>query len=192
MRVPEETGSIAWEDAAVGQAAIEPELHVARALELFEDDLVHLGPRFDQSRCEDGEAAAAFDVAGGAEEALGRIEGGRIDAAREDAPARRLREVVGARQTGERIEQDHHIGTVFDEALRALDHELGNRDVVLAGHIERRRNDLASDGSLHIGYFLGALVDEQAHEVHFGVVGRNGSRDILEDRSLARLRGRDR
>ena len=95
------------------------------------------------------------------------------------------------RQTGERIEQDHHIGTVFDEALRALDHELGNRDVVLAGHIERRRNDLASDGSLHIGYFLGALVDEQAHEVHFGVVGRNGSRDILEDRGLARLRGRD-
>ena len=43
------------EDAAVGQIAIELELHVAGALELLKDDLVHLGAGIDKGGSKDGE-----------------------------------------------------------------------------------------------------------------------------------------
>ena len=59
----------------------------------------------------------------------------------------------------------------LDEALRALHHELGDGDVLLGGHVERRAHDLAVDRALHVGDFFGPLVDEQAHEVDLGVVG---------------------
>ena len=73
------------EDAAgVGQVAVELELHVAGALELLKDDLVHLGAGVDEGGGEDGERAAVFDVAGRAQETLGRIQGRRINAARQD------------------------------------------------------------------------------------------------------------
>src|SRR5215217_4997344 len=41
------------EDALVGDLAVEDDFRVARALELFEDDLVHLGPRVDQRSGDD-------------------------------------------------------------------------------------------------------------------------------------------
>src|SRR3546814_3585464 len=45
-------------DPALGEAAIEAQLHVAGALELLEDHLVHAAPGLDESGGEDGEAAA--------------------------------------------------------------------------------------------------------------------------------------
>src|SRR5262249_45719541 len=56
------------EHAAIHQAAVEVDLHVAGALELLEDDLVHPAAGVDQRGPEDGEAPALLDVAGGAEE----------------------------------------------------------------------------------------------------------------------------
>ena len=79
------------EDALVGERAREAQLHVAGALELLEDDLVHLGTGLDERRREDGQRAAALDVARGTEEALRRVERGRVDATREDATGRRGR-----------------------------------------------------------------------------------------------------
>jgi len=64
--------------------------------------------------------------------------------------------------------------------------------VIVGGHIEGRRHNLALDGTLHIGDLFGALVDEQADEVHLGVVNRDRLADLLEDRGLAGLgRGHD-
>ena len=60
------------EDALVDQLAVEDDFHVAGALELFEDHVVHAGAGIDQRGGDDGERAAFFDVAGRAEEALGR------------------------------------------------------------------------------------------------------------------------
>ena len=73
------------EDTAVGQVAVELELHVAGTLELLKDDLIHLGAGIDEGGGQDGERAAVLDVAGSAQETLGRIQGRRIDAARKDA-----------------------------------------------------------------------------------------------------------
>src|SRR5690606_22285546 len=68
-------------DAPLGEAAVEPELHVPGALELLEDDLVHAAARLHEGGGEDREAAALLEVAGGAEELLGRVEGAGVDAA---------------------------------------------------------------------------------------------------------------
>ena len=50
------------------------ELHVAGALELLVDDLVHLGAGVDEGGRDDGDGAALLDVAGSAEEALGLLQ----------------------------------------------------------------------------------------------------------------------
>src|SRR5215210_8771320 len=60
-------------DPAVRQLAVEPQLHVARALELLEDDLVHPAAGLDQRCREDRERAAVLDVARRPEELLGRV-----------------------------------------------------------------------------------------------------------------------
>src|SRR6266513_1250898 len=69
-------------DATLGDAPVEPQLHVASALELLEDDFVHLGTRLDERSCQDGEGSAFFDVASRTEELLGRIQRAGVDAAR--------------------------------------------------------------------------------------------------------------
>lgn len=72
-------------DTTVGKIAVELKLHVAGALKLFKDDFVHLGTGVDEGRGQDGERATILDITGCAQEALGRIQGRRIDAARKDA-----------------------------------------------------------------------------------------------------------
>ena len=59
--------------------------------------------------------------------------------------------------------------------------------MVVGRHIEGRGHDLALNGALHIGDLFRTLVDEQADEVHLGVVDRDGLADLLKDRCLAGL-----
>ena len=93
--------SIDGEDAPLGQLAVEVQLHVAGALELLVDHVVHAAAGIHQAGGDDRQAAAFLDVAGRAEEALGRVEGDRVDTAGERAPAGRHRQVVGAGQAGD-------------------------------------------------------------------------------------------
>src|SRR5699024_8662988 len=79
----------------------------------------------------------------------------------------------------------------LDQTLGALDGELGDRRVVVGRAVEGRRDDLALDGTLHVRNFLGTFVDEDDHEVRFGVVLGDRIRDLLHDRGLTGLRGRD-
>ena len=73
------------ENAAIGQVAVELELHVAGTLELLKDDLVHLGTGIDECGGQDGERATVLDIAGCTQKTLGRIQCRRINAARKDA-----------------------------------------------------------------------------------------------------------
>ena len=63
---------------------------------------------------------------------------------------------------------------VLDEALRLLDHHLGDLHVAAGGLIERARHDFAAHGALHLGDFFRPLVDEQ----HDQVAPRDDSRVI--------------
>src|SRR4051794_5108066 len=69
------------EDALVGDLAVEHDFAVTGALELLEDDLVHLGAGVDQRRGDDRERAAFLDVTSGAEEPLRPLERIGVDAA---------------------------------------------------------------------------------------------------------------
>src|SRR5215203_4437977 len=129
-------------DPTVRQLPIEPELHVARALELLEDDLVHPAAGLDQRRGEDRQRAAVLDVPRRPEELLGRIQGRGIHAARQYPAARRSREVVGPREPGYAVEQHDHVLALLDETLDALEDQLGHRYVVVGGLVEGRGDDL--------------------------------------------------
>src|SRR4029079_3853304 len=118
------------------------QLHVAGALELLEDDLVHLGARVDQGRGQDGQRAAVFDVAGGTEEAFRGVERAGVQTTGHDPSAGRGGEVVGTSQPGDRVEQDDDVVTHLDEALGPLDGELGDRGVVGGRAVEGRGDDL--------------------------------------------------
>src|SRR5204863_9683739 len=120
-------------DALVDQLALEVNFHVASAFELFENYVVHAAAGVDQGRRDDGERSAFFDVARGAEETLGALEGVGIDAAGEDLTGRRHDGVVGAGQAGDGIEQDDDVLLVVDEALGFFDDHFGDLHVAGGG-----------------------------------------------------------
>src|SRR6185437_308286 len=173
------------EDALVHELAVEDDLHVAGALELLEDDLVHAAAGLDQRGGDDGERAAFLDVAGGAEEALGALQGVGVHAAGEDLARGRNDGVVGAGEAGDGVEQDDHVALVLDQALGLFDHHLGDLDVAAGGLVEGRADDFALDRALHVGDFFRALVNQQHHQHHLGVVGGDGVGDGLQQHGLA-------
>ncbi len=62
------------EDAAVGNAPIQMQFHVARALEFFKDNFVHAAAGVNEGRGDNGQAAAIFYVAGCSEKAFGLVQ----------------------------------------------------------------------------------------------------------------------
>ena len=68
-------------------------------------------------------------VAGRAEETLGFVERVGVHAARKHLARRRLHRVVGARQTGYRVEEDHHVVTALDHAFGLVQHHFGHLHV---------------------------------------------------------------
>ena len=178
-------------DAPFGQFAVEMQLHVASALELLVDHIVHAAAGIDQAGADDGQAATALDVAGGAEEPLGRIQGDRIHAAGQRAPAGRHGQVVGARQAGDGVEQDGDIAASLDQALGPLQRHLGHLGVIFDRLIERRRDDLPFNRAAHVGHLFRPLADQTDHEVHIRVVGGDAVGDRLQEHGLAGFRRRD-
>src|SRR5262245_9431391 len=179
-------------DPPLGQPAVEAQLHVAGALDLLEDHLVHAAARLDEGCRHDRERSTLFDVPGRPEEPLRRVERGRVDTTRQDAAGRRRRQVVGAGEPRDAVEDDDDVLPHLDEPLRALDRELGDLGVLVGRPVEGAGDDLAVlDVTAHVGHLFGPLVHEQDHEVHLGVVAFDRVHDLLEDRRLARLRRRD-
>ncbi len=177
-------------DPALGETTVEAQLHVAGALELLEDRLVHAAVRLDEGGGEDRQRPTLFDVAGGAEELLRRVQRAGVDAARQDPATRRSGEVVGAAETGDAVEDHDDVLAHLDHPLGLLDRHLGDLGVLFARSVERRRDDLTLDEPADVGDLLGPLVDEQHDQPHVGVVLLDRAGDGLHDRRLAGLRRR--
>ena len=160
-------------DALLGDAAVQVHFGVAGALELLVDHLVHLAAGVDQRGGDDGQRAAFLDVARGAEETLRAMQRVGVDAAGQHLAGARHDDVVGAGEAGDRVEQDHHVLLVLDQALGALDHHLGDLHVARGGLVEGRGDHFAAHGALHVGDFFRALVDQQHDQVHVRVVVRD-------------------
>ena len=71
------------EDPPLDELAVEVDLHVAGALELLEDHIVHPRTGVDERGADDGQTAALLDVARGAEEPLGFLQRVGVDTAGE-------------------------------------------------------------------------------------------------------------
>src|SRR4028119_1273608 len=80
-------------DPAVRQLALEVDLHVARALELLVDDLVHPAPGLHERARKYRQRPAVLDVPRSPEEPLGWVERRGVHTTGEDPAARRRRQV---------------------------------------------------------------------------------------------------
>ena len=157
-------------DAPVGDVAAEHDFAVARTLELFEDHFVHATAGIHQCRGDDREAAAVFDVACGAEEAFGFVQGVGVDTTAEHLAAAGCDGIVGAGEAGDGVKQYHHVFAQLHPALGFFDHQFGHADVVLRRQVEGGAVDFAVDAALHVGDFFGAFVHQQYDQLHFRVV----------------------
>ena len=89
------------------------------------------------------------------------------------------------------VEQDDDVLLVLDQALGLLDHHLGDLDVAAGRLVEGRGDDLALHRALHVGDFLGPLVDQQHDQEDLGMVVGDRPGDVLEEHRLAGARRRD-
>ena len=163
------------------------DFEVAGALEFLVDHIVHTATGVDQRGSDDGQAATLLDVARGTEESLRLLQRVGIDTAGQHLAGCRLHRVVGTRQAGDGVEQDHHILLVLDQALGALDHHFGDLHVAAGGLVEGRGDDLTAHGAAHLGDFFRTFVDQQHEQHNFRMVGTDGVRDVLQHHGLAGL-----
>ena len=124
------------ENAALDQLAVEVDLHVAGALELLEDHVVHPRTGVDESGSYDGQAAALFDVPRRTKEPLGLLQGVGVNTARKHLSGGRDDGVVSTCETGDGVKQNHDVAFVFDQALGFIDHHLGDLYVAGGGLVE--------------------------------------------------------
>src|SRR2546430_9789599 len=64
----------------------------------------------------------------------------------------------------------------YTTLFRSLDDQLGQADVRGGVLVGAAGDDLALDGTAHLGDFFGPLVDQQHHDVHFGMIDRKSTR----------------
>ena len=72
-------------------------------------------------------------------------------------------------------------------ALGLLQDKAGDLDMALGRLVEGGGDDLGIDGAGHVRDLLRALVDEQHHQVGFGMVGGNGIGHVLHEHGLTSL-----
>jgi hypothetical protein len=137
---------------------------VAGALELLEDHFVHAAAGVDQRGGDDGQRAAFLDVAGRAEEALRPLQRVGVDAAGQHLAGRRHHGVIGAAQTRDRIEQNHHVALVLDQAL-GFSITISATCTWREAGSSKVEDHLALHRALHVGDFLGTLVDQQHDQI---------------------------
>ena len=173
-------------NALVADLAVEDELHVAGALELLENEVVHAAVGLDEGGRHDGERSGLLGVARGGEELAGDLHGAGVHAAAHGAAATALRVVERAADAGERVHEDEDILPLLDEALGAVDGDLGDAGVTAEIAVVRAGVKLGlRDGALDLGDLLGTLVDQKDNELHLGVVLHHGVGDVLEQGGLA-------
>ena len=153
--------------------------HIARALELFINDVVHPASGLYQRRGDNRKAAAVFNVARSAKEPLGLMQRARVHTAGKRFSRCRDGEVVRPRKARDGVHQHHNILALLNKAHGAFLCHLGYAGVMLGQLVKRGIKHLALDRTLHIRHFLRPLVDQQHDQVHVRVIVGNAVRNIL-------------
>ena len=108
--------------------------------------------------------------------------------ARQHFSARRSYGVVGARQTRDRVEQDHYVVSALYESFGFLVYDVRHLHVVLCRLIESRGDHLGIDAALHVCHLFRALVDKQHDHIYLGVVLQNSVGQLFEQHRLTGFR----
>ncbi len=82
------------------------------------------------------------------------------------------------------VEEDDNVLLVLDQALGLFDNHFSDLDVARSRLVERRADHFAVDGALHVGDFLGPLVDEQHDQEDFGMIVGDRLGDVLQKHRL--------
>ena len=69
--------------------------------------------------------------------------------------------------------------------MASFNHEAGKANVRFQFHVVGGSDDFRFHGTLKVGDFLGALVNQQDHRMHFRMVGGDGVANLLENGGLA-------
>ncbi len=80
---------------------------------------------------------------------------------------------------------------MLDEAFRFLDHHLGHLHVAGGRLVEGRGHDFTAHRALHIGHFLGTLVDQKHDQIALGMIAGDRLRNVLQQDRLTRARRRN-
>ena len=174
-------------NALFSHAPVKVNLTVARAFELFVNDLIHAAAGVNQCGADDGQRTAFFDISRSTKKAFGPLQRVRINAARQHLARGWQHVVVGPRQACNGVQQDDHILLQLDQAFGAFNHHFSHLHVARCRFVEGRADDLATHGAQHLGHFFRAFVHQQNDEMHLGVVGHDGVRQVLHHHRLARL-----
>src|SRR5690606_6469323 len=174
-------------DPLLGRLAVQVQFHVTGALEFFVDHLVHLGAGIDQGGGDDGQAAAFLYIPRRTEETLGALQGVGVDTTGQHLAGGGDDGVVGTRQTGDGVQQDHHVFLVFHQTLGLFQHHFRHLHVTGGRLVEGGGNHFAAHGALHVGHFFRTLVDQQHHQVAFRVVADDRLGDVLHHQGLTGL-----
>src|SRR5215475_7074571 len=142
----------------IADLAVEHHFHVTGAFEFLEDELVHPAAGFDQSRRYNGKRTCFFGIARRRKNLSRDFHRASVDTAAHGAAAARHRVVKRASCSRNRIEQNENVLTCLDQALRALDRELGDSGVALNVAVVRAGDDLCLwMRTFEIGHFFRTL-----------------------------------
>src|SRR5437762_11299102 len=106
------------------EGTIKMQLHIAGALEFFENQFVHSTAGFSQSGRKHSQTAAFFHIARRAEKFLWFGKRLRFYATGHNSSSARLHVVVPARKPRDTVEQKHNILSHFHEAFGTRYHHL--------------------------------------------------------------------
>ena len=118
---------------------------------------------------------------------FGRIEGCRINTARECPPGGGNGEVVGPGQAGDAVEQNDHIPMALDQPFGPFQGHLGHPHMVLHRFVKGAADHFRIHRAIHIGDLFRSLADQYNHQVQVFVVGAHAIGYAFEDCRLTRF-----
>ena len=121
------------------------------------------------------------------------MESRRVQTAGKSSSAGRHHQIIRSGQTGDAVQQDHHLLLMLHQTLGTLDHHLRNPLVMLRQFVEGGIDHFhigSADGFLDVRHFLRALVNQKYQHMHVRIGAQDGLCHLLQQSGLSRLRRR--
>ena len=158
---------------------VQHQLHIRRALQVFRDGVIHAAARFDVHDGENRQRTAFTQTARRAEELLRLLQAYRIHHADGLPPLLNSRGCVNLGEVSQAVHQQNHVFLHFHQPLGALQHHVGDAQMIFRRLIEGGGNHLAVRVVTVERRVLGRAAQQQRHHHRIrmadaGCVGNGG------------------